>query len=1162
MNADTAILQKNGHEVVPHAVAGASINYNNVERALQREREADEIHRGIRRGSESSVNGLQGLRRGRRGSDTLGKISHENKAVINEKLSHRYYSTGAGTAGGNSVVTDSKTLVGDGSVQKPVHSGENENAQGRSAPTPESLIEVLREQIEDTRLDDSAWPWEEDKEAFLNKETFLHTQMEQINECLSTGKYNRVNAIYQSLKRNDVVPPLPVFEQVLESICKRDMDEDNIDAKMFELLNCYQNVIQNKLKPTKKMYCLVVGSLISGSIKAFDLHNANGLDFFKIAVDLFFASNLNHSHDFDQTFLDNMLLAINLYPGHVKFGYMKSFIDSSVNYDKTEVYYITLLSYAKMLNRSDSIKDLYQEFRSQLLTNQRLVDYQYEVYSVLLSAFVETGSLNVATKLLDKLLINLQHKVGHNESAGLVLSNFLISVGKLAPEKAYALLTEFSKLKFVPEFSYEFYMVMIANCLNSNWELVKTIYDYIFPMKISFRNRGKKLGAKDYLLYPSGLESMPSTILTYALRQKDNDLIMKLLEESIVKKFSFQSSLYPYIFRYFRSVRCPDAYLLRFIDAHGSLVPADKLRFEFLNALVDNYQSQVLLKKTTEMPFFIEACKNFSLEHSSTINYAGFIACFQANWKSPQMLDQYSYNLELHGTVISKIYDLDEYYAGTTNDTISEFKEKVADRFRKLLANYRRIHLDANKVSPVVVQAMKMIDVPEDTLSYFQHPGDWDKSYPLSLGSTIRNSKSTGIKQYLRLKEDGYCFDYDTYAELVHQKFIDAEIISQIISNCPDTQTMKYISNTIVIKCLKFLLEKDVLNHPLFLSTLLPNLSDKSLLRIASNCSNITHFIEKVEFPERFKSIAVQAEFKQTIAFIYDSLMKAKAYGSIIGFNETVPCLNLQSVLKSCIRGGDYEKYSVLMKKFKSELTIPEYTVLKAEYLINNQRIEEAMSLLEDETKSIPHRTADLYTFALFLMSFKGHSISFEKSIENTLQLANVISSQVYFNEMIHVYEEAVRGESFTESQRLDGCVKLELCQQILNNFEDSLQFIDLKNKDINKVFNEKMKNYLRFRSYLKINTLSETEMTQLIKIWYASSPAKVDSLFNNIVETLCLNNDATTININDLISFDAQKSSILKYVNLIKQFYLSDSLADEATKAKKFADVLVNSLT
>ncbi|BAP73181.1 ribonuclease P protein component [Kluyveromyces marxianus] len=1172
VNLDSSIPPHNILSATPHPVVGANVNYNNVERALQKnDRELQQIEQydiekddeffshHERRLSNQMGTGVNINKGQKQRSKSFTYAANEKTDLINGKLSTRYYSTTTTTTtqpppnqGPNVSPTQIQSEALD--VDPSKHNRKELEEQGG--------LEGLLQRLKDTRLDDSIPAWEPDYEVTLNKDAFLATQSKLIDDCMKSRNYNQVNAIYQSLKRNEIVPPLPVFEQVLTSICKRDMDQNNIDNKMFELLNCYQDIIQNKLKPSFEIYHLVVGALLSGSIKAFQLHNTNGLDFFKIAIDLFFVSSLNRNKSFDSQFLNDFLLAVNLYPGHVKFNYIKNFIDSNVNYTKDEVYYITLFSYAKMLNEHEAVKDLYQDFRSELLKNPKLAEHQYEVYAVILAAFTETGSLGIATKLLDKLLIDLQSKNGHNKNTYLVLSNFLISVGKINSDKAYSLLTEFSKLKWVPEFSYEFYLVMIANSLNTNWPLVKKIYNYIFAMETSFSSEKDPNMIKNFLLYPSGLESMPSTILTYAFRQKDDEFIMKILEESVIKEYTFQKGLYPYIFNYFKGIKCPEPYLFRFIRSHGVKLHSinKNSTFDFLNAIVEEYQSQPVLKKVTEMPFFKSACESFNLENAATINFAGLIVCFQTLWKTPQLIQEYASNLDLHGLIVSRLYDLDTYYLNIQNEMLLEFKKQMAEKFQKLCINYKRMHLDATKVSPITVQAMKMVDMSADTLDYFQHPGDWDKSYPLSLGPLLRNSR-TGIQQFERLSDDGYLFDYDTYSQLIFLKYITTDIITNAISLCPDKATLKYICNTMVVKCPRNSLEDCIVNHPLFSETIVKQLTDKSLSRLSLYSTDIKSLIKSIDFPNRFKSIASQAEYSNTISSIFKTLFRNKDYDAVLDFNKTVPCLDVCLVLKSLIRLGNYSTYLSELKKFKNTLPPGMFPVIHSEYLINRGNFADAMSLLKSSPDIVSHQTYDKYSFAMFLLSFNGNPPRIDFDIENTLQLANVLTSFNSFSNIIDCYKRVTKSGYFSRNSQNNHSVRKEILQQMLNNIEDSMSFVDLEDASILRIYETKLQNYVRFRVSLRMNLFNSDEMLQMINIWKKINPVLIDDLFNDIVSSFYLNHEIKTITFMKSGVLELNKETLLQLLDSISNVYQQENLVEHQTKVQQFRDIVLSSL-
>lgn len=1135
VNQESSIPSSHAAGVNPHPVVVANVNYSTVEHILQVEAAEDcggnvkkegessgeDNSKGPPEGRRASVSGKGAVHAGQRlrsrgNNENLPLLPNQKNLVIDQKLSQSYYSTTATDAG------------------KP--------SQVANLPAEETR----------TVVEESSGPWEPDTEEELNVDTFLQTQTTQIRKCHEAGQYDQINALYQSLKRNNIVPPLEVYSMVIESVCKRELDNDNIDNRMFQLLNCYQDLLNNKLKPTDEIYNMVIGCLLNGSIVAYESHNPNGLDFYKIGADLFQASNARRSQQFSKRLLDCFLLSMNLYPGYVQLNYVKNVIHNSSLYTKSSFYYVAMISYAARLNDNSAVKELYSDFRTQCLGNENLKSNQFEVYSAALSGLVETGDMALAIKLLDKVLADVREKNGMVSNLSLVLSSFLISVSKVDPHKSYNLWLEFRKLKWFPELSYDFYLTLLANSLK-DWELSKRIYDYIFPMTRSLNSKAGSFS--EFLLKPMGLESVLSSFLDYALQLKDAEVVMKVLEESIVKSFKFEVGIYPFVFQFLKSIQCPDDYLLRFIASHGSLMKQSKDKFEFLNGLIDSYQSQVILTRVTEMKFFTDYCRSFNPADSRYINHSGLIACFQSLWRSPQIIEKYLYNLELHGLIIGKIYDLDNYYNVMENEYLVEFKSDVTEKFKKLVMNYKRLSLDPTQVSGVVVQGMKAVNLSDEFSSYFTHPGDWDKSYPLSLGSLIRTSLNTGIKTYQRLYSEGYCFDYDTYKELIYQKVIDETIITKAIELCPDEDQHKYLSNCLVVKTFNQDLESKIVNHPMFESKILPYLKDSSLLRIAKNTSNTRKFAHKIQFPKRFKSIAVQAENRSTIGFIYEHLFLEKDFDSILKFNKVCPVLDVSLLLKSCVRSGNYDEYEKLYAKFKNSLGNEALNV-HAEYLVNLNKIDEAICLIKSAPKDTKHKSSDLLSFALFLKSFKT-DVLYVEHIENTLQLANVISIQQSFSSMISVYQTLLGDRSVMQNMKLNKAVNLEIAEQMLNNLCDALQFVDLKNEHAQKVFFNKLKNYLRFRVFLKLPELNNHEFNQILELYCLLSPPSVDRLFNNIVETIYLNSGARQLYLQNDLIFKFTPEQISNIVDRIGCFYHSEKNEENEQKAEDLKKLL-----
>ncbi|CDH16912.1 related to Ribonuclease P protein component,mitochondrial [Zygosaccharomyces bailii ISA1307] len=1157
VSLDSAVPPSHLPHLGPHPVVGAGVNFNIVDDVLLDCEAADDHRRKEERNNEHQQQQQQGqqqaddakprrrqrsasisshrhtrsvatLRRKSMGEYTTLALRGQKDAFIDHAMSKRYYSTGRKE---NEVAHRVQLAE---TAPPPLF-------DAKTAPPPQ-------------REEQFSSPWEEDTEPCLNKDTFLQTHVDHIRRCQELGDLNKINSLYQSLKRNDIVPPVDVYATILDSIARRQFDKDDLDYKVSELLTCYQDMITNKLKPSDEVYNTVLGCLFHSSVIAFATHNVNGLDFYKIASELFQA--IGPHHRLSKQVLNYALLAMNLYPGYVTLAKAQQVLDKSPHARVDSFYYVAFISYAKLTNDASTIKRLYEEYRLALKADPSLRDGEYEVYSMAVAGLVETGDLELAIKLLDRLMVDLRATTGSTRDVSLLLSNFLLSVSKVDCQRAHKLWSQFHKMKWVPEFSYEFYLVLMANSFE-DWKLTKKIYSCIFPMKRSFKGNARN-NLSDYLLHPMGVESVLSSLMDYALQLKDNEVIMKLIEESVVKNFRFDTALYAYIFAYLKEMRCPDDYLLRFVQSQGNAMRDSDAniteRYEFLNSVVNNFPSQVILKKITEMNFFVDLCRNFSLADARGINYGGLMGCMTSLWGSPQTIDKYPYNLEIHAILITKLYDFDTYGGDLDNDILTEFREKTMERFCKLATNYKRLNLDPAKIPGSVTQAIKMCDVSEEVVAFYNHPGDWDKSYHLSLGPTIRNSARTGIKEYQKLLLDGYCFDYDTYKQLVIQKFVDPHVIKSCLELCPDKEEQKYLTNLIVIKAPYDRLEEFVLKNASFSEQIFPFLKDESLLRLAKNC-DIKYWIEKTEFPKRFMSIAVQAEYKASIEYVYDKLYRMKDYKSILKYNKCCPVLNMEILLKSCIRTGEYSLYRKLFDKFREHLG-PCSLDIQSEYLINNLKIDEAVNLINSASVRNPHKTLDIYTFGLFLQSFKK-DVAYYEMPENTLQFANLLSSQTTFSGMIALYDMVSHSGLLNFGESVKPAVKVEILEQMLNNLQDATALVSVTDAEVREEYTMKLRNFFRFKVFLKQPFVTLLDMKKLLHVWKAVDPYAIDALFNNLVESIYLNPSAQALYLENDLMFHYTSDSLGELLNEIESFYESEENVEDVEKVRKLKSVI-----
>lgn len=1174
--------------VQPHMVMGANTNYTAVDEALHDTDMLQQQHQG---GAQHTATG----------HNYLTTHHYNNDITINQTL--RYYST---------VVS---TPNAQGSVA-PVNV---------SAPAPRDIsanVVAVPTQA-GTGREEFAEAWPEDTEQDLNPQTYLKTHIEQIDACYTAKQYARIHALYQSLKRNGLTVPLDTYEKIIDSFARRSFDSNNknLDEKMFSLLNCYHDIVNSKLKPTTRIYNTVLLQIFRNSIVAFEANNQNGLDFFKIGSQLFHTVIKNNR--LSREVLNYYMLALNIYSG-APFKYFSmneqqnstalvpnldvfkaTVINNCATYKKDSFYFISLINLAKLTNNLPFLKELYQEFLLVLPidSSATLKNDQFEIYSMFITGFLETGELKLSNKIFENVINEIKMKNGMSQNIQLVLSNYLVSLSKLDAQRAYTLWSNFKRLSWVPEFSYDFYLQMMANSFH-DWTLTKKIYDYIFPMERVFHNKARlttttdELNLSSYLLYPIHTEVILNSLMNYAIQLNDQDVAFKLLEESQIKEFAFDINLYPYIFKFMTSTNCSPAYMLRVIQKQGEMIVNDNVQkhnysnmLMFLTAITDATRNTTLLENVVTMQFVSTICKNVEFTPENINNqaplYNGLRVLLDVMWGLPKRVETYPLFLEIQASLIIRLFDFDTYVPTeenkfTNNSQFDEFKTTLLERFETMATNFNRLNLDPNSVSHTVSQAVRLTALPEEVIEYFSNPGDWDKSYPLALGSQIRNSPATGIKEFENLARDGYCFDYDTYKELIRHKHINKEIIAKSFSfiSQDDTEELKYLANLLVGKIPAENIEKflvfsgDDVSTPSFeryynfQKSLLPYLKDKSLTKIIMNLKTTTiapQLINMLKFPDKFKSITVQAEFKQSIDLLYERLFEEKEYENILKFNEVCPVLNLNILLKSAIRAGDEQTFQTLLAKFKTSLTPEKLLEVNCEYLLDHLKMDEVIQECNKTANTIDSsKNGDYYSFAIFLKSFFNNSVDIGRIPENTLQFANNLSSFTSFTEAMTYYNQNSKLLGDQMNAKKSQQVNRIIIEQMLNNLADASHLIlnnhnteglEFDQMEVVNKFQMKLKTFFRFKAFLKSQSFSLSGIQKLIDVWQNVEPFSIDAFFNNLIETIYLKPDSlsNTLSLTDDLTWRFNPGALRQVLTDITKVYETEGDLSKIDKVQQF---------
>lgn len=279
--------------------------------------------------------------------------------------------------------------------------------------------------------------------------TLQKTLLTEALHCVESDNYTKIYPLYQALRRNELPLTVAVFNIVLHSIMVREIPGESIESKLTNILNIYSDMISLQLQPDVDSYQLVVSSLLQGAFQSYDLylHNNstevttdddgkvlrnkidNGANYFKLALEIFIASNFSRNQKFHQSVYEMLLSGLNVF--NYKFREASSFrkflniLNVSSHFVKNEVYYINLVRYGVNLEHvEDKNNDkqsgnklafvftinIYNEYKLKAIEDKSslLMAHQFNVYAVFLHSLCQLNKVNIATKTLDKLLISFK----------------------------------------------------------------------------------------------------------------------------------------------------------------------------------------------------------------------------------------------------------------------------------------------------------------------------------------------------------------------------------------------------------------------------------------------------------------------------------------------------------------------------------------------------------------------------------------------------------------------------------------------------------------------------------------------------------------------------------------------------------------------------------
>ncbi|XBW37960.1 hypothetical protein QEN19_003545 [Hanseniaspora menglaensis] len=590
--------------------------------------------------------------------------------------------------------------------------------------------------------------WPADTDNGFNTLSFTDSLTKQIDSAFLQKDYNKIYSLYLAMKRNECIPSVETFDKIIKSLCLRDMDNENLDERMFNILTCYQDLIGLKIKPLASTYHDIILALFEGSLLAVEMNNSNGKDFYKIALDFFkttYASLLkNHlsSHLIEALLYSSLKYQTNLNSQYI-YSILPELMMSYSTISMQEYQYL-------MIKFSFDFQSLQQTVLSSINKQTGTVDLSVEKLkeSVLLTSAVTTGllklnNLQLASKILNAAMtffkVNENILLNQNHIKQELLETYLLQLSQINLNKAEQLRLAFEtksneKNAFIPKLSFNFYKTYLYNSMcwlpqqsQISVDLMgvcKNIFRRLFSMSVNDSANAYIFSKKkwDMLVHtsnnvsPSNIsyEQLMNQIFNYFLHSSEQDLetITMILEDSVMKNYKFSGEQYFKIFEFLiNDIQASDEYILRFVTSHGMLNLKD---LQFLNTIVSALESNNknnLIVKLSKTKYFVLLASRFDLQKMNDFEFKGLTRVFQSIWATKQDISMIAIDLGLHSYILNEVHNLENLYNKIEQTLeVQDFFKQLEENFCERYMNFKKFNLDETKLDNQVKElAVKVL---------------------------------------------------------------------------------------------------------------------------------------------------------------------------------------------------------------------------------------------------------------------------------------------------------------------------------------------------------------------------------------------------------------------------------------------------------------------
>lgn len=610
--------------------------------------------------------------------------------------------------------------------------------------------------------------WPADSDLTLNTFKFSNTLTEQIHKAYDNNDLNKIYSLYLAMKRNNCTPNVETFDLIIKSLCSRDMDNKDLDERMFHILTCYQDLISMKMKPLVSTYHDIILALLNGSLDAIKENNSNGKDFFNIAID-FFKTTYNKilRNNLSENLVESLLYSSLQYQSVETSKYLYEILPElalslSQKFNDPIYKYLKIRFSYDLSTLNDSIQSCIKE-TSVLNQGYCLIDNNFDIKdSIAMSSAVVTGlikmnNIKLASDILNDTLIYMKQHMPHVDiqEKQILIESYLLQLGQMDLIKSEKLRRVFeakaleSNSPSIPTLSVNYYKNLLYNVMcwlphqNNIPVDLSALSKSIYKQKLLRFNK-KNVTNESYLSFddkesvwdkitsasnniqPGRLsyERLMNEFMNYHFHQvqntRDLELLVMIIEDSIINNYKFSQEQYFKILEFLiTEIHASKEYILRFVQSHG-LMNMENLQFlnTSVTAFEDNNMQDMILR-LSKTKYFISLMQKFKLEKMDEFEYKGMRKVFESIWMNQQDLSMIGVDLSLHSYVLEEFLNIDymQNVNGLTLKT-TEFFENLKKNFMQRFETFSLLKLNINKVEPQVTSVASVLKETEEIYSH------------------------------------------------------------------------------------------------------------------------------------------------------------------------------------------------------------------------------------------------------------------------------------------------------------------------------------------------------------------------------------------------------------------------------------------------------------